>query len=418
MTATPPGLSNSVAKQGWLEALRVLVLIVALGLILLGFVASCVGIAAGLLGDQTDPVATATFAASVLALTLGLGLALAWHAWRAAQGYASLEFHPRRVGPWLLLYVLVLALGQIVLSFDLLPFLTFPPLHIAAASLPVIVILVLVARGLASTSTWRDLGLQVASGAILSTGIAFLLEGLVILGVLGTALVGVALRPDGRELIQRLTAILEDPSWLQDPGLLIPALTSPLLVSLAFALFAIVVPLIEEAVKTVGVGLRAYKHPTMAQCYLWGLAGGAGFALVEGLLNTLGGIESWAPVIVLRAGATLLHCTTGALMGLAWYHALVSRRWRNTLGLYLASVISHGLWNAVSAGMTLVSLREISSASPNAGQLSAGMGVLTLLVILLSLVLGMGVALTWLTSYVRRASCVETTMQSDPPILA
>lgn len=411
MSAAPHGVSHPAVGPRWLPTMRALVLVAALGMILLGFAIGCIGIAAGLFSDQADLVSTVTFAVAIVALTLGLGLALAWHAWRAAHGQPSTRFYPRKVGIWILLYVLVLAAGQMVLALDLLPAITFPPFHMAAAVLPAFAILALVARGLADTSTWRDLSLQVASGALLSTSIAFLLEALVIVGSLIAALLGLAVRPDGPELLQNLSASLDDPSWMQDPGLLAPALASPFVVGFAFTLFAGVVPLIEESVKTVGVGLRAYRRPTMAQCYLWGLAGGAGFAVVEALLNTLGGLESWAPMAALRAAATLLHCTTGALMGLAWYHILARRGWAKALGLYATSVAIHGLWNAASASMTFVSLRAISGEAASSGQLLAGMGILALLAALLGLALGMVLALAYLTSYVRQATCTEPAQQ-------
>lgn len=398
----------------WLGTVRVLVLVGAVGTILLGFVVGCMALASILLSDQADPVSTATFAASVVTLTLGLGLALAWHAWRAAQGVPSMSFHPKKVGIWILLYVLVLAVGQMILSFDLLPAVTFPIFHVAAAVLPAFVILALVARALGVTSTWRDLSLQLASGALLSTGIAFFLEAMVILGFLSTALIGVAMRPGGRELLQRLSAASDDLSRLQDPGLLVSALASPLLVVLVFTLFAGIVPVVEEAVKTLGVGLRAYRRPTMAQCYLWGLAGGAGFAVVEALFNTLGGLEMWAATAALRAAATLLHCTTGVLMGLAWYYVLARTRWARALGLFAASVAIHGLWNAISASMTLISLRSISALAVSAGQLLAGAGIFALLAALLGLALGMAVTLAWLTSHVRGASSAETADQGQP----
>lgn len=413
MSTASDGSVHTATGPRWLGTVRVLVFVAALSIMLLGFMVSCSGLVALLLSEQADLVSSVTFAIAVMALAFGLGLALVWHAWRAARGYPSKSFNPTKVGLWILVYVLVLALGQGVLSLDLLPALTFPPFHVAAALLPAFVILAFVARGLKGISTWRDLSLQVASGALLSTSTAFIMEAVVVLGFLGTTLFGVAMRPGGRELLQRLSAALEDPTWAQNPVLLVPALASPLLLAIAFTLFAGVVPIIEEAVKTVGVGLRAYKQPTMAQCYLWGLAGGAGFAIVEALLNTLGGLDGWSTVAVLRSAATLLHCTTGGLMGLAWYYLLVRRRWGRVLALYATSVAIHGLWNAVSASMTLISLKGISGEIVNQGQPLAGLGAFALLATLLGLALGMVVILAWLTPHVRRASLAEAAKQES-----
>ena len=411
MSAVPHKLPHLTASPRWLGTMRILVLVAAVSAIVLGLVIGCVSLAAAMLSDQADLVSTATFAAAIVALTLTLGLALAWHAWRAGHGHPSIAFRPRNVGLWILLYVIILAVGQIILTLDLLPVITFPPFHVAGAALPALIVLALVARALAGTITWRDLSLQMASGALLSTAAAFLLEAAAIVVFVVAALLGLAVRPGGRVLLQSLSASLDNPAWMQDPNFLAPTLASPILVGLAFTLFAGIVPIVEEAVKTVGVGLRAYRRPSMAQCYLWGMAGGAGFAVVEALLNTLGGLEIWAPMAALRAAATLLHCTTGALMGLAWYHVLTRRRWASALGLYGTAVAIHALWNSISASMTLISLRSVSGQVANSGQLLAGMAAFALLATLLGLALGMVLILTLLTSHVRRATGTEPAEQ-------
>ena len=106
---------------------------------------------------------------SLLVLALGLGLASAWHAWRAIQGHASAAFRPKRIWLLVVLFLLVLVLGQVILSLSLLPALTFPLLHIAASVLPALIIVALVGRSLGGATTWRDMTLQVAGGAFFAT---------------------------------------------------------------------------------------------------------------------------------------------------------------------------------------------------------------------------------------------------------
>jgi hypothetical protein len=156
-------------------------------------------------------------------------------------------------------------------------------------------------------------------------------------------------------------------------------------------LFSLVIPLVEELVKTIGVAFLSYKRPTLAQAYLWGLAGGLGFAIVEGLFNSVNALEVWAFVIVLRAGATILHAFTGALMGMAWHYALVDKRWLRGLGLFGVSVGVHGLWNALAAGVTLISLASLGTETdlklPGGATLGtvAIMGILTILAVIVAL---------------------------------
>lgn len=401
-----------------LGAARVLVLVAALCLVAIGLLGGVLGIAASFLVPGGDQLALVTFSVSFLALAGGLGSALAWQAWRSFQGRPSQLFHPQRV--WLLglLFVLVVLIGQLVLSRDLLTLLTFPPLHVAAATLPPLLVVALVGHSLGGITRWRDVVLQLSSGAFLSTSLALTLEFIVIGGLLTVALLFVVAQPGGLEQIQDLMTHLQDPAWLQDPANLAPLVRSPLILAFALLVFVAVVPAIEEAVKTVGVGLMSYRRPGLGQTFLWGLAGGAGFALAEGLFNSVGGLDAWAPIISLRVGATLVHCLTGALMGLAWYTALAHRRWLQTLGLYVASASVHGLWNAGAAALAFVSLSGMDGETLEANQMASGLVSAAFLALIITLGLVAGLCLAGLTWFVRnRSNAAElaATQPNHPP---
>jgi hypothetical protein len=209
------------------------------------------------------------------------------------------------------------------------------------------------------------------------------------------------MRPGGEEMVQRFSELLQSTPALEDPEALVALVRSPLVIVAALSVVAGAVPLIEEAVKTLGVPLLAYRRPGMSQAVLWGLAGGAGFALVEGLLNTLGGLQGWALVVLVRLGATLLHCLTGALMGLAWYEGL--RRWRRwrMLGLYGGSVAIHAFWNVLSVGVSFLSLSATGADAPVTATLLSGLS-LGLVAGLVGTALVMSLVLVWLLRYVRR----------------
>lgn len=396
--------TNSTISPRMLDLARVLVLIGALGIIAFGFLTGLTALGAGLLNQGTDRLVLVTLAVSLLALCLGLGSVLARQAWQSKQRHASSDFRPRMIGFLVLLFLLAVALGQIMLSLDLLPAVTFPFFHVVAAALPSLIILALVGRALPGVTTWRDMLLQLSSGAFVATPLAFALEAIVALGLLMATLVSLVLRPGGTELLQTMATYLQDPTWSQDQASLAPALMSPPILAAIFFVVAGVVPLVEESVKTVGVGLMAYRQPTLSQAFLWGLAGGAGFALVEGLLNTASGIPIWAPVTLLRVGTTLLHCFTGALMGLAWYSVLAKRRWRYGLGLYAASIGAHSLWNALSLGMALVSIGALEADASGGSRPLSSFAIATALALLLVLVLATALGLVSLTLYVRKQS--------------
>ncbi|MGD9144833.1 MAG: PrsW family glutamic-type intramembrane protease [Anaerolineae bacterium] len=384
------------------ELLRILVLIAALGIAALGLLGGSIGLLLGLFGQDTGALDVVTLSISVLALTVGLGLLLAWHTGSAIRGRPSPAFRPARIGLLVLLFLLSLVIGQVILSQNLLPSLTFPPFHVAATILPAFVILALVGRGLGQITSRRDIVLQLASGAFLGAPLAFALEAVALLSLLGATFVGLAARPGGQELLRFWSTYLQDPVQLQESIVLAPLLSSPTLIAAVIVFVAGIVPLIEEGVKTVGVGLMGYRKPNISQAFLWGLAGGAGFAIVEGLLNTTGGFEAWAPLVLVRVGATLLHCTTGALMGIAWYNTLIKRRWARAFGLYAACVAVHGLWNALSIGMVFLSLDETTADPAASNQVMTGLGIVVLLVLLATLGLVMALSLLGLTLHLRK----------------
>lgn len=407
-----PASTMPASTSKTLDLARVLVLITALGIVVLGSLASLTAIGVGILSGGTDTLVLVTFGTSLLALTGGLGTALALQARQAIRRQPSSAFRPGMVGLLVVLFLLAVAIGQILLSLDLLPVVTFPLFHIAAASLPSLIIVALVGRVLCGVATWRDGILQLSSGAFVATPLAFALEAIILLSLLVATLVSVALRPGGQELLQTMTAYLQHPAWLQDPAGLAPAFTSPAILAAGLLTVAGIIPLIEETVKTVGIGLMAYRRPTLPQAFLWGLAGGAGFTLVEGLLNAASGVQMWAPVILLRVGTTLLHCLTGALMGLAWYKILARQQWRHGLGLYAISIGIHGLWNALSMGMAILSM---GMPQPGTGD---SLGVVAALALLLVLILAMALGLAGLTVYVRKQIPVPQAPRSEPTTLA
>jgi hypothetical protein len=388
------------------QIVRILVFVVALGVAALGLVGAGVGVLVSILHPTGDSLTTVTLSVSVLALASGLGLALAWQAWQSILGKASGPFRPPRIGLWVLLFLLAIAAGQSILSLDLLPAFAFPPFHILAAVLPALIILAAVGRSVGSDLRWREVVLEISSGAFLATFLAFALELAAVFGILMAVLAIVMVQPGGLEVIQGLMDHLQDPAWLQDPAALAPEVLSPAVLGLAFLLFAGIVPAIEEAVKTLGVGLLIGRRPDLSRAFLWGLACGAGFALAEGLFNAAGGLEAWAFVASLRTGATALHCFTGGLMGIAWYYVVIERRVLRGLGLYVGSVALHGAWNTLAAGAALVSLGTPPGQVASIGQDLAGVGTAVILALLLLLACGTGFGLWSLTRHVRRLSSV------------
>ena len=347
---------------------------------------------------ETDPLQISILGTAFVALGLGLGLPLGWQGLRSLLGYPSRPFRPRLMG-LLALFVLAVVVGQIILVTDFFVPLIFPPFHVLGAALPPLIVIAFVNRRLRSAAIpvrWREVVLLTGSGAFLAIFLALGLEAVFSLFILFAALLVVALTPNGMAWLQELMANLQNPSWIADPVNLSQVLLSPPIAMALVLIFAVIAPLGEEFFKPLGVALMSYRRPEAARAFLWGVAGGAGFAIVEGLFNAAIALESWGVVVLLRVGSTLMHCLGSGLMGLGWYHLLKTRRPWHILGTYAASVGLHILWNVGAMGMAAVSLGSMASGADEVSLALSGLGLLVLGAYLTLLALVMAFAIYYL----------------------
>jgi hypothetical protein len=359
---------------------------------------------------ETDPLQISIVGGTFIALGLGLGFPLGWQGLSSLLGRPSRPFRPRPMGLLLVFFVLAVVAGQIVLTTDFLAPLIFPLFHFLGAVLPPLMVMAFVGQRLSSAAVpvrWREVVLQTGSGAFLAISLAFGLEAVFGLFILFAALLVVALTPNGMAWLQELTANLQDPSWIADPVNLSQVLLSPSIAIALVLIFVVIAPLGEELFKPLGVALMSYRRPEAAQAFLWGVAGGAGFAIAEGLFNTAIALESWSMVVLLRVGSTLMHCLGSGLMGLGWYHLLRTRRPWHVLGTYAASVGLHVLWNVGAIGMAAVSLGTMASGADEISLALSGLGVLVSSAYLILLALFIAFAIYYLTGKGRQEQWME-----------
>jgi hypothetical protein len=300
----------------------------------------------------------------------------------------------------LALFVLSVVVGQIILVTDFFAPLVFPPFHVLGAALPPLIVVAFVGRRLTSVAVpvrWREVILQTSSGAFLAVFLALGSEATFGLFTLFAVLLIVALTPNGMAWLQELTNNLQDPLWIADPVNLSQVLLSPPIAIALVLIFVVIAPLGEELFKPLGVALMSYRRPGAARAFLWGVAGGAGFAIAEGFFNSAIALEGWSAVVLLRVGSTLMHCLSSGLMGLGWYYLLRTRRPWHILGTYAASVGLHVLWNMGAMGMAAISLGAMASDADKVGLALSGLGVLVLGAYLILLALLMALAIYYLT---------------------
>jgi hypothetical protein len=381
------------------RALWLVVGIAGGALVTLGVGGGLLVVALILAGGGTLTAAETLPVAGMMALGLGLGVPLMLHGWAGWRARPSRAFSPSRVGWMWLALVLLIGLGTAVSSLPSASALLLPAIHVLTMALPSLIVLWLVGRALRGVvGSWREVVAGLAGGGVLGLGVSLVGEGLVAFALV-TAAVAVALvTPGGAERITSLARDLQDPAWVTDLSHLLPILLSPAVAMSVLGLFSVPVPLIEEAFKTLAAGVVArWVRPHPARAFLWGVAGGAGFALAENLFNgALGGAQSWALGAVARLGATMMHCLAGGLVGWGWGQLWTARRPLRLLGAYAAAVTIHALWNAAAVGVVLLSATMLAHEGDEFWITVAGLGTLALLGLLVLLTVASIIALPFI----------------------
>ncbi len=268
---------------------------------------------------------------------------------------------PGVLRPTLLIFLLplVLLLGYWLATGTEIAWLGLPLVHVVAIALPVLWLLFITIRRLPWGTPQRVWGV-LASGLLLGPTIILFAELVIVL--VGIVLLGVWLanQPILEQELLRLMEGMTDPLQAQEEimKLLSPYLATPgaLLASLTF--FSVLVPLIEEAFKPVGVWLLAGRGLSPVGGFVAGAISGAGYALFESLALASTG-EDWLYVVVARIGTGAVHILNTALVGWALVGAWQERRYLRLGVAYLTAVAIHGLWNGLTVFATFSSLGEV-----------------------------------------------------------
>jgi PrsW family intramembrane metalloprotease len=309
--------------------------------------------------SQSLMVATSLAFAGVLVLPS------VWYAWKDfTNPHAICKPRPEQRNYTFILTLLVLVgvsaallLGNWVSQNDQLSWFLLPFLNIIATGLPALWLVYIGTRGLLSGAPRRRWGVF-ASGLILSPAVILVLELFVILGLLILVLFGAMVDPTISSQLTNLMFRLQNSTLNPDDilNILLPIFLRPGLLFLAFAFTSVIVPLIEEALKPIGVWFQAGQKITPVQGFAYGVLCGAGFGLFENLGNTSAGGEMWAVLAATRISTLLLHCLTTGLVGWALASAWSRKRYLR-LGLtYTFAVLLHGMWNGMAVISSLSSL--------------------------------------------------------------
>ncbi len=256
-------------------------------------------------------------------------------------------------------YVLTLISGSWLSSHSMLAFVFLPLFHVAAIGVPIAAILQISLRGIHGTSLQRKWG-TFSIGATLAPFLIFIMELFAFIIPLILLAIWISLDAQRLHQLEQLNQILRQP--FVDPQLLLDA-TQPYLVEPAVVLTilffaALIVPLIEEAMKPLGVWLLYRRTRGALDGFVGGALCGAGYALLESFM--LGSSKAeWLLAVVGRSGTGAIHIFTSALVGAALTTAWHRHRYLRLIIAYLISVFFHGIWNGFAI---LAALRSISAS--------------------------------------------------------
>ena len=371
--------------------------------------------------DLTEPF----MVAGSLIFAGALVIPSAWYAWKqlaypAAQPISRPE--PRLYGLVLTIIVLVvtglaLLVGNLVAQNDKIAWLLLPPLNVIVSGLPALWVIYFGTRGLLPNSPRHKWG--VFAGGLVLGPVIILVAELTLLLVVGI-LALTWLTQTNPSLSNQIPGIL---SRLRSYGpdteavlhLLLPYLLNPVVIFLGLSFISVLVPLLEETVKPIGVWFLAGSMLTPAMGFGFGVLSGAGFGLFENLGNTSGAGSGWALLAGSRISTLLLHSFTAGLVGWGLASAWRERRFLRLALCFMTAVLIHGLWNGMAVLSAAASLQQETSLS-----MPSGLPLLGSLSTLGIFVLGVMVVLAFFgfNAYFRRSNRSSSSpgdLESKPP---
>jgi len=226
--------------------------------------------------------------------------------------------------------------------------LILPFLQIFATGLPLVFIFTFASRGFTAGSVQRKWGIFDFSLSI--TPLVIIILEIFLLITLGLILLfSLLLQPDALNNIQSLAQGLQ--SLSNNPSLSNPLISqfgqsSGVLAGLLIFV-SVLIPLLEEILKPLGLIVLAGRKPSPSQGFVAGMLCGAGFAFLE-TSSALAGAAGpeWTVLAITRLGTDLLHIAASGLVGWGLASAITLKKRGRFWGAYLSAAALHGTWNA------------------------------------------------------------------------
>src|SRR6266567_6317907 len=318
------------------------ILVILAGLISLLLLSFLPAVSSDTLSSSQKFMGAVTFVAFALVGLIGGGFAL-YHSIRSVFAQKpSADFAMPTFWLFVALYVVVIGVGYVLhmQGQDIANLQLTAVLILLAGLFPALAVLALGDRrlrfpkGARWPTSWRRFTLAIVSGATM---------GVLVAGLLELAFQVLLVRGQG----------VDPYLCLNRPDA--PACQDPKVYNLLLIAVAVIAPLVEEAVKPLGVIILIGRVRSAAEAFVLGLACGIGFDLIETSGYISANYNDWLSTALIRTGAGLLHGFGAAMVALGWYYLVHAKKRRLLLAFlcWFYAVLQHALWNG-SWGLVLI----------------------------------------------------------------
>jgi RsiW-degrading membrane proteinase PrsW (M82 family) len=175
-----------------------------------------------------------------------------------------------------------------------------------------------------------------------------------------------------------------------------------------FVYIALLVPIVEELLKTISIWFLLGRNISAREGFLIGAAAGAGYALFENL--TIGAAaEVWTFITISRLGTAAVHILASGLVGWGISSAWNRKKPFLLLSGYLTAVVLHGVWNGLNIFTIFSEFPQLSSSLGQFGSSFSRLAPVGLLI------LGVGslAGLIWINRSFKRAIIAEEILEGE-----
>jgi hypothetical protein len=291
---------------------------------------------------------------TIIALFL-IGLPSAIISIRAIQGRETPLLNPPKLKLRyiILLFPLILLLGYFTLEKPDRITVLNPIVHIVAAAIPALFAILLVLRHSPRVSQRRFWG-SLFIGTWFIPISAIIAELVLMILAMTTLFFRSMSTAEGQALLESLS---NPENWASESMIESYAalLDQPIVIISIVVFVCVLVPLIEESLKSTVILPILGRKPSPSESFLSGVLGGVGFAFVEAILLTPTGMD-WTQTMFTRGAATMMHTFTAGMTCWGIGQAITYKRWKRFLGAFAIAVTMHGLWNAAAIGIGIGTL--------------------------------------------------------------